>query len=283
MNEKLLTERAERLNKILKEKGAGFHVEYMNVYKNNVYMDAYALRKEESDAAPIIYFDMEWWEKSDAQVVDFLISMNRNDYDIDTSKIITHDYISEHIKPKLLSDSYIPNLKKADRSFIHFEDMVVSFYVSLEESPEESGIATIPVTNSLLEDINISLLDAYAYAIKNISSCVEIIPISSLIPGNIPMSSDCPMWIVRTTDLWQGAAAILCPDTLDKISELIPGNVALLPSSVEEFIAVSYESESDLEILKEMVTDINEMQIPIQMKLTDNVYVLKEGKIKSVF
>lgn len=287
MNELLFIERAEKLNKILREKGAQFYVEYMTYYKNNICMDTYALKTKPNVAAPVIPFDMRWWEKSDADVADFLISMfNKNFKQIDTSNVLTYDYVKANIKPKLHPDSQIPFLKKAGHSFISFLDMVITFYIPLEEKVENDtllGLESIVVTSSVLESVNISIADAYQFAVHNLSQFLNIIPLESILPKSMQLPGNCPMWVIGTSSINYGAAAILCPDAIKKISESLQGNIALLPSSIHEFVAVKYKNESDLKELKEMVVTINETQISFQDKLTDSVYILKEGEIERVF
>ena len=69
-----------------------------------------------------------------------------------------------------------------------------------------------------------------------------------------------------------GAAVILYPDLLERISEKLQSGFYLLPSSVHEMIMVISEDMQDKDKLRLMVQEINLTQVPEEEILTDSVY-----------
>lgn len=284
MNEKLM-ERATRLNKILKEKGAPFQVEHVQKFKNNMCLDGYVLISDVDDASPVIYYDESWWNKSDVDVVFHLIAFfDENACKIDVSSVLSSDYIRSNIRPKLLSVSNSPNLQEYDIAFIPFLDMVVTFYIPVGfELNGEQQEGSAQVTCSLLDKFNISLDDAYTCAVHNIEDYIEIRSISSILPVQPSCGVANDLMVIRTSLDDYGASSVLSEKTFQQISEKMEGNIAFLPSSIHEFLAFPYASEHDLENFREMVVTINQVELPIQDVLTGNVYVLKDGKFTNVF
>lgn len=283
MNEKL-TERAIRLNKILKEKGAPFQVEHVRKFKNNMSLNGYILKSDLFDASLVVYYDENWWSKSDIDVVLYLISVfSEHSCKIDISPLMSADYIRSNIRPKLLSASNSSGLQEQDIAFIPFIDMVVVFYLPIEfEVNGAMKQGSIQVTYSMLDNFNISEDDAYSCAVHNIENHIEIFSMSSIFQLPI-IKSNCEIFVIKTSFEEYGASSILSEKAIQQISDMIDGNIALIPSSIHEFLAIPYRSEKDFEVLREMVSSVNQTSVLPQDVLTDNVYVLKDGKVKNVF
>jgi hypothetical protein len=93
---------------------------------------------------------------------------------------------------------------------------------------------------------------------------------------NLPESVfDEDMVILTNENRVDGAGVILYPGMLERLSDKY-GNFVILPSSVHELILVAYKEkvpgEADIRAYSEMVEAINEEQVDLVDRLSNNVY-----------
>ncbi len=105
------------------------------------------------------------------------------------------------------------------------------------------------------------------------------------IMGNImgeDISPELPdIWVVSNREKMNGAAAILCQGTIEKLKERIGDKFVILPSSVHELICLSTDG-MDENYLSGMVSDINRTMVSAQEKLTDQVMIFEDGVIRTL-
>lgn len=91
--------------------------------------------------------------------------------------------------------------------------------------------------------------------------------------------TDISMIAITNTSKINGAGVLL---DASNFSSLVPelGNCfAILPSSIHECLCVPVQSESDLLTFAGMVKEINATAVALEDKLTDSVYIWKDGTI----
>lgn len=288
MNEKTtlkMEDRAEQLNAILLAQEADFTVDYVKVWKNNTELEGYTL-KSSNNCAPTIYFDEKWYQKSDREVVEFLTKMHEaHDCKVDVAEMVNRDYILSHIMPRMVSAENGEELENRGIAHIKFLDMFILFYAAIDNFAED-GMASLQITENLLKMANISLDEAYKCSLANIESQVEIKTMEEILFGDFGMDKSefgepqLPLWVCTTKNKLQGAATMLCPSVLKKLEECIGGKIAILPSSIHEFIALGYNSDDEFETLLSMVREVNATQVAIDEKLTDSVYFIQNQELK---
>jgi hypothetical protein len=96
-----------------------------------------------------------------------------------------------------------------------------------------------------------------------------------------PASLDSPLWIISNRDRFNGSASILSQKVREDIQKALGEKVAILPSSIHECIAIPYDTERDLEEYLKMVKDINHEMVAEEERLTDTVYVLEDGILRT--
>lgn len=79
-----------------------------------------------------------------------------------------------------------------------------------------------------------------------------------------------------------GASVFLCEAVQRKLQEVFPSGCYIIPSSIHECIVANKNITSPSEVLK-MVQEINEKEVKPYERLSDSVYIFKEGKITTVF
>lgn len=84
--------------------------------------------------------------------------------------------------------------------------------------------------------------------------------------GGVP-----PLYVVTNTNGAHGAAAILYPGMMERLSKRIGGDYAIIPSSVHEMMVVTTKG-ADLSKLEDLLHRVNHEQVAPQERLSDNVY-----------
>lgn len=284
MDATTMEERATILNSILMEQGADFSLQHTCVWKNNVVREGYSLKSPKSNCAPTIYYDKSWYDHDDASVAEYLQKVYKDHAcEMDLSHMIEKEYIIEHIKPRLVSQSNLERLEETGMAHIKMLDMAILFYVPVENINNVMG--SIQVSGKLLEQAGISAEEAYKAAISNLEKDAEIKTMAEILCGEMGLSpelvgDDLPMWIGSTKNKIQGAAVMLCKSVLDDLQEKIGCKVAILPSSIHEIIAVPYKSEEQFKALRALVQEVNNTQVSPEDKLTDSVYFVSEGRLR---
>ncbi len=288
MNEKTtlkMEDRAEQLNAILLAQEADFTVDYVKVWKNNTELEGYTL-KSSNNCAPTIYFDEKWYQKSDREVVEFLTKMHEaHDCKVDVAEMVNRDYILSHIMPRMVSAENGEELENRGIAHIKFLDMFILFYAAIDNFAED-GMASLQITDNLLKMADISIDEAYKYSLENLESQVEIKTMEEILFGEMGMDASelgepqFALWVCTTKNKLQGAAAMLCPSVLKKLEERIGGKIAILPSSIHEFIALGYNTEDEFETLLSMVREVNATQVAVEERLTDSVYYVQNQQLK---
>ncbi len=88
-----------------------------------------------------------------------------------------------------------------------------------------------------------------------------------------------PMIIISNTETYRGAAVIMYPGLLDKLSEQLDRDLFVIPSSIHECIIIPDVGDERKEELEMMVREVNSACVAPQEKLTDTLlyYSRKEG------
>lgn len=80
-----------------------------------------------------------------------------------------------------------------------------------------------------------------------------------------------PMYLISNREHHYGAAEILFHENLDKVSEIFHDDLYILPSSINEVIAVP-ASKGEAEVLAAMVAEINREKVVLEERLSNQVY-----------
>ena len=288
MNEKNVLEmvdRMQQLNNLLLAQEVEFSIEFTKVWKNNTELEGYVLKSSKYNCAPTIYKNDNWYNKTDEEVVEFLMSMFKElSCQVDVSKFMKKDFITANVYPRLVSQDNSNELEQRGIAHMKFLDMNILFYLRIDSFDDEFG--SLQVTDNLLETADITIDDAYNCALFNIESQVEIKTMEEVLCDQFGINLEdfgepqCPMVVCTTKDKLQGAATMLCESVLIDLEERIGGKVAILPSSIHEFIAIPYSQDQDFDMFLNMVKEINTNEVSAEDKLTDSVYVVKNQKIQ---
>lgn len=162
--------------------------------------------------------------------------------------------------------------------FIPYLDLAIVFYVLFRV--DESGIATIPITNELAHFWNTNAQELYHLAKNNAK---ELLP-ASFKPIHVvieelmgrPYEEGMPatdiMYILTNSLRTFGAASMLYEEVLEQIAGQLGESFFILPSSIHELIIIPESQSPSREHLSDMVIDVNETQTDIEEILSDHAY-----------
>lgn len=265
--------RTPSINAALKASGAEFTVEARQICKDNGKKIGLVLHSSTSTTAPTVYPDSRFKTMSDADVAEALMKIYTDKKtDISLDNVIEHDYILEHVKPRLV------NLKKNEKNFLEdgrlcreFLDLLVAYDVTLPDS-EDGEEATIPVTDNLLSNAGLSGKEVIDTAKKNAGKDATIMPIGDVL-GMAHMDDEVPLLVVTSASKINGAGVILSDVVLDSLHDKLGKKFYILPSSVHEVLATS--SALDPVDLLDLVKQVNRTEVGLNSEefLADNVYI----------
>ena len=88
----------------------------------------------------------------------------------------------------------------------------------------------------------------------------------------IGMPEEDKMYVLTNKNKSFGAAALLDKDMMHSITDRF-GSVFVLPSSIHETLIVLMEENMDVSYLRNMVHEVNETQVSVEDRLSENVYI----------
>lgn len=273
-----------------------FYVQAETILKNNVERQGIIITSEEG-VSPIIYVD-SFLEKiqngfilaSKAAQEILAIRFDEAEKEIQYAKFamenITKEYVLSKVVRKLIG-------KEKNREFLeslpHEEicDLAITYYVV---NRGENGVTSMAIKNSFIEHLEITKeelkkaaikneAEKYEYTVQNMREVMIEMFGEEFVQENDDAESNI-MYVASNKEKHFGATAILHEDILERIIGKIKGDFYILPSSIHEVIAKSVEKDNqeEVDMLRDMVTEINETQVEPEEVLTDNVYICRVPK-----
>ena len=172
-------------------------------------------------------------------------------------------------------------------------DLAATYFIDLSRIGESH--ATVMVTDVLMATWNVDLKTLHETALRNVSDCASFMNIrtvlSEMCHDTLPAEFDVPeddnvMFVLSSTDKYCGAASILCPDTMDLVTDHVKRNNGndpaffLLPSSIHETLVVPCRDQMSVADLKRMVEEVNATVLAPEDLLSDHVYIYTDHKLR---
>ena len=294
------------LPEILPEKLQGVHIEQRDVEKNNgLVLHSIVVRPEDSTIAPNLYVDSFYEKYKDGASIDDLmeeikevviknldapkefndVAKDFQNFDAIKDKIVMVAVNTER-NAKLLSE--VPHKEKEDLSLIYKVFLGKDF----------DRIASITIRNEHMDYWNVNVDQLHELAMVNTR---EILPITVKSMNEVmreifekdgmnqnmmnamfeDMPDDKQMYIISNKANVNGAASMFYEDALSGLAEKLGTDLYILPSSVNEVIAVSSKLGTPEE-LSNMVREVNDSEVALEEQLSDHVYKF-EAATKKLF
>lgn len=269
--------------------GSEYDVSVERVLKNNS-CEYYGIiikhnkMNDDITVAPAIYIE-SWYER-------YLTGENVEDLEIDllnayrdgvnVSKSIQIDNIN---KDGVYNCLYyrIVNKKRNERlltdsPYIEFLDFAITFHYLYMENCE--GIQSFRITNKLMNDWEFNVQELFSIADNNMERLFpdKLQNISEII-GNLQDGVEyldermiLPIYVLTNKQGINGAAALLYSQRIKELAEELETDFYVLPSSIHEVLLVPDNNEYGPEWLRNMVKEVNSVQVAPEEQLSDNVY-----------
>ena len=279
----------EEINRILKDEE--FHIEYNEVQKNNVNKEAYRLiPKTQKTCSPVAYCENFENCSDNTEIAKELINIwnKGKSYEIpDIEELGSREFILKNVYPKVVANTNNELIDGQHLVFKEFLDMFVIYYVNI--GADNEGTASYNVQEKMIANAGIDMEELHSQAIKNLEKEVSIKDMQDIIMNIIGITDESEfdfsqvpeenqMLVLSKKDSMYGASVILCASVLEKLDSFWNGEFVILPSSVHECISVRSDGFT-LQEMKEMVMEINDTEVSPEDRLTDSVYVYRDGKL----
>lgn len=208
------------------------------------------------------------------------------------------EFILENCILKLISKNANKELLK-EVPYIPFLDMVAIPLLML--SCDANGIGTIRVTKQLLKLSNVNEKQLLKQALKNTQkklpvtittmqnviaqmllenfsadASIEESEFNDLFSSVCQSQDDFPMYIATNKFGINGASVFLYDNMLKEFAQKINSNLVILPSSIHELIILPFNGECSADDLKDMVSSVNNKEVPTEEILSYNVYIYEK-------
>lgn len=243
-----------------------------------IYLNSYYDRYEEGISFHSIIEEILqiYQENSAVTHLDFSIL---NDFSLLQDKVL-YKLIHTASNKELLKD--IPSIPYLDLSIV--------FYLFLEKN--EDGQVTALIHNDHMESWNTTLSELYRLAcantprflpaeLKSMSEVMKAIAKEHLgedyredfIDDLLSAPAVSPLYVLTNSSGICGACAILYPGQLKNFADMMEKDLVILPSSIHEVLLIPYEDSICFEELTHMVSHINRTEVPLEDRLSDQVYL----------
>ena len=265
----------------------GFKAQSQESIKNGIVVEGIVIRSDDP-IAPIIYTDRlirdaEVQGKSLSDVVDMVIRIyeeNKNNSNLDTSKLFDKDFISGHVYLGLQRESAEDLLKEK----CYLEGLETYLYVRAES--EHDGMYSMKLKRDFIEKIDIDEQELWNLARENTYSDVTVRTMSEIISEmcGIPYDEisneygeastyEPTIYVVSNSCMTRGASAILNKRILEDIGRKHKTDtLIILPSSIHEVLVVPYKEGMDMNDMRSMVSEVNATEVLPEDQLISDAY-----------
>lgn len=279
----------------------GYEVTVKKVPKyNGLILTGLAITKKDSRITPIIYLDGLYQsyisgngEMSLASVADSIAASyeehGQKAQQLDGSLGNLEDYqkVRDKVAFRLMNTKENQELLRWIPS-IPFHDLSIVFYLYIEEIAD--GICTALIHNEHMNLWNVTEAELYREAERNtprllpetlmgIDKVMESLGIADM-GGNALHScsglpgADVPLLYVLSNRLGiGGAACLLYPGVMKECADQLRSDLLILPSSTHELLLMGYNETINVDEMKAMVRAVNAAEVPVEDRLSGEVYV----------
>lgn len=284
-----VSEFTEKLRAQLEERyGEKVDVNLHTVLKTNVEKEAISVVFENSpQICPTLYPEDYYSEFQRGRLLDNIASqVAENVYAAHIKGPVLPDFTPEeakkHIRLAVVNTEYNQKLLSDTPSFPVCGGEL-SAYPKWYLNPE----ASFRITEEIASKIGLTADEVLQIGLSNVrSEPFEAIPLGKMIENmtGIDFTDDMDpdtgiqMIVLTNENRMQGANTILNEDALHQVYDMCNGDMCLLPSSIHEWICIPITDGLKPDMLRSMVSEINESTVAPEEKLGD--FILKYDGVK---
>lgn len=282
---------AEVLKRLLQTANCSNNVSIQTVDKNNDQKRrGIVIRSAGSKVSPVFYLDLMYEKYVEGMTLDQIVEAVWQFYSEDENirKIDINDFLDwKRVKSRLFLRVISTDMNRVSlETAIHKDilDLSAVVYVKMELPPGD-GAAYVIVRKEHLAIWQQSEETVYETALQNTrQENISFVSITNEISGMLSeeerellfddnlMAMESPLFVLTNEAKLFGAVYMLLPEVMDQIVDEKGDDIYILPSSIHEILILKSSELNDLPRLQHMVQDINEMQVPMEQRLSNHVY-----------
>lgn len=287
--------------------GNDYQLMLQKVPKNNgTLLDGLCITKKKQKISPTIYLNSYYERyregapfnsivKEILQIYQENASVTRFDFSI----LNDFSQLKEKVVYKLIHTASNKELLSTMPS-IPYLDLSIVFYLYLGKN--ESGQMTALIHNDHMKAWETNTEELYKLAMNNtpkllpaqLCSMTEIMKsiakehldkdyreefIDELLCGHTPS----PLYVLTNSSGISGACTILYPKQLKNFADLMDTDLVILPSSIHEVLLIPNDEKLSFQELTNMVSHINRTEVPVEDRLSDQVYLYSRSRDAVIF
>lgn len=270
----------------------------MEIPKNNSSMKGITIKFDNISMAPTVYPDFYYQDWQSGQSMNDIVSKIR----------------SELIKTAPELSRFSINSLNRNSATTHLQAAIVGYENNkewLKDVPHErvadlavfakwrmdtavpGSVMTAKITEPLLAQLKLTKEEALKIAKSNSARSAKFESMDTLMRNMMiddgmdreladmmfPTQST-PLSVLTSESGIDGAALIACPEVLKAISKEIGEEFYILPSSIHEALILPKSFTDDVEDLKQMVQSVNQSDVPMEDRLSNEVYEFDGRSLK---
>lgn len=281
----------ELLKRMRQTASEGDTVSIETVDKNNgLKRRGIVIRSADSKVSPVFYLDLLYEEYRDNMTLDEIVQAIWLYYaeDENIKKIEVHDFLDwERVKSRLYLRVISTDMNRETLdTAIHrdYLDLSVVVYVKMDH-PSGDGVAYVIVRKEHLAIWEQDEEMVYEIALQNTrQENISFVSITNAISSmlserdrelllcNERMVLNNPLYVLTNEACHFGAVYMLFADVMDQIVDRKGEDIYIIPSSIHETLVVAVSEVKNLSYLCDVVHDINEIQLPVEDRLSNHIY-----------
>lgn len=277
---------------------------------NGVMRVGISCRMPGSQTAPLLYMEPYYELVQQGEPLSSVMKIIADDVEASSKIRFTagethmesYDEAKAHLSVRLINTEANRRMLKG---VPHMDMADLSAVCCVEIPLPDKGTGSIRITDSILERWGVGKEEVFECAIKNMQESnppvmadMEAAVLGALAgtlteqdnllgqTGNMDKPSDflSMHYILTNRNKSYGAAVLMCPDVMEKISGMFPEGFYILPSSIHELIIVPKDGKEDPKELGELVRKVNHRHVSGEEVLSDRVYEYdrEQGRIHFV-
>ncbi len=247
--------------------------------KDTVKGKGFLIGKPGINVRPVIYYDsMVMDNMSELECANYLIDIaekNMPEHDFNVDEVFKWESVKDNLRLCMR-----PHRRYSDDAVIDvMYDMEKYVRILINNAPgPDSGLASIKVTNAILDNLGVSKVELFDQALKDTHKDYFINDLGSMLAAMLSSDAEIPdpgpgVMVMTTKDNVHGASAICDAEILKTVSEKVGGDFYILPSSIHEMLAIPTSTpQTNAEQLRAMVKEVNDTQVAEDERVSYSVF-----------
>ena len=249
---------------------------------NNVIWDALSI-KGDRNIVPAIYLESYYQAHTDGVSMDAILQKIADVYMESMEQV--GNFTADEFQYEKIKNGIFVVVQNAEMNRELLEevpheirdDLALLYRVNVELSNGEKGSVLIHNTHLRSWGIDEKTLKEVAWTNMHDNYPPEFSTMSNVLRsvGYDEMSEATElveMYVLSNKDKHYGAAYMFDTEVMNRIAEGIGGDIVVIPSSIHESILLKKQEDTDFDILREMVKEVNRTQLHPTEILSDEVY-----------